>query len=369
MRAAATFCAALALSLVLVSCASVDEIPPDSDGTTLRRFDGEPLRKRDIMARRPNAILLARALAYLERGLQEPWAENRRAAVIIENAGKQAPSEVRSATNLWRLAEPVPPGLRRGSFCEYGFYTDAAPNHLFIATIRPETLEEEVEAMLREHSDKDDRSLLLAAWRRFSPQVSMRRSNYLACNWRFELGSARVSIAESLLGPHRRSQVLESGHENFSGANVSVDGYALPEGLAMQVMPGESSPVAATIDALAKTGRTPASIEIEGGFVHLGLSDGDREFLAAALKGLGEGGCEIEYLPRGCTRFEATLDYLVGNAEARATLAFARTPDGWRLERFVYEPAAASVIGRDGAALDMIEMLRKSEPESTVSGK
>ncbi|CAG0934217.1 hypothetical protein PLCT1_02634 [Planctomycetaceae bacterium] len=369
MRAAATFCAAIALSLVLVSCASVDELPPDNDSTTLRRFDGEPLRKRDIMGRRPSAMALARALANIERGLREPWAENRDAGVLLEEVGKQAPADVRTAKNLWRLAEPVPPGLRREAFGEYGFYADAAPNHLFLATIRPETLEEEVAAMLREHSDKNERALLLAAWRRFSPEVSSRRDNYLASNWCFELGGARVAVVESLLGPHRRSHVLDAGKEMFGGVNVTIEGYALPEGLAMLVMPGESSPVAATIDALAKTGKTPASVEIDGGVVHVGLSQEDREFLKAALKGLAEGCCDVEYLPRGCTRFEATLDYLIGNAEARATLRFARTPDGWRLDRFVYEPAAASVIGRDGAALDLIAMLRKGEPESTVSGK
>jgi hypothetical protein len=369
MRAAATFTAALALSLVLVSCASVDELPPDTDGTTLHRFDGEPLRRRDIMARRPSAIALARALVLLERSLREPWAENRNSGVLLEDAGKQSPEEMRSAKSLWRLSEPVPRGLRREAFGEYGFYADAAPNHLFLTSITPESLEDEVGRMLKEHSDKDDRSLLLAAWRHFSPEVSQRRNSYLACQWRFELGSARVSMVESLLGPHHRSYVLDAGHENFGGASVNMQGYVLPEGLGMLVTPGEVSPVAATIDALVKSGRTPAFVEIEGGVVHVGLSAEDREFLTAALKGMAEGCCEIDALPRGCARLEATFDYLVGNAEARATLAFSRTVDGWRMEKFVYEPAAASVVGREGAALDLIAMLRKGEPESTVSGK
>jgi hypothetical protein len=238
-----------------------------------------------------------------------------------------------------------------------------------MSSIKPATLEDEIKDMLREHSDKNDRLLLLAAWRHFSPAIALRCSQYLACHWRFELSGARVAVVESLLGPHRRSHVFDAGKDSFGGMNVIVSGYSLPEGLAMLVAPGEGSPVAATIAALAKTGKLPSSVAIEGGVVHVALTQADRDFLVAALKGLAEGCCELEYLPRGCTRFEATFDYLVGNAEARATLGFAKTQDGWRLERFVYEPAAASVIGREGAALDLTEMLRKSEPVSTVSGK
>lgn len=369
MRKALAICAALITSLALASCVTLEEPPPDIDGTTLHRYDGEPLRRRDIMARRNSAIALARALACIDRTLLEPWSENRDAAVLLEDAGRLAPEDVREARNMWRLSEPLPRSLRRELFSELGFYADASPSQLFTGGITPKTLEDEVQRVMQEHSKGGDKPLMLAAWRRFAPMVQQRRKNLLACRWEFELGSARVAVVESLLGPHRRCHLLEVGRENLTGANISLEGYTLPEGIALLVAPGEASPVAATIDALAATGRTPAYVRVEGAIVHVGLSPDDRDFLTAALKGMTEGLCDLEYLPRGCTRLEVTFDYLVGNAEARATLALARTQDGWKLERFVYEPAAAAVVGREGATLDLIEMLRKSEPNTAVSGK
>jgi hypothetical protein len=369
MRKAVAICAALILSVALFSCATVDEPPPETDGTTLQRYDGEPLRRRDIMARRNSAISLARALACIDRMLLEPWAENREAAIVIEDAGRLAPEDVREARNMWRLSEPLPRTLRRALFSELGFYADASPSRLFSGGINPKTLEDEVQRILNDHGKGGDKSLMLAAWRRFAPMVVTRRKNLLACRWEFQLGSAKVAVVESLLGPYRRAHLLETGRESLTGANISLDGYALPEGIAQLVAPGEISPVAPTIDALAATGRTPSFVRIEGATVHLSLSPDDREFLAAALKGMADGLCDLEYLPRGCTRIEATFDYLVGSAEARAAMTLARTQDGWNLERFVYEPAAAAVVGREGAALDLIEMLRKSEPTTAVSGK
>lgn len=369
MRAAAFISAALCAGLLLAACSAVPDLPPDVDSTTLRRFDGEPLRRRDILARRPTAIAVARALACIERGLREPWVENRDAAVVLDDAGKTAPDDIRTARNQWKLSELAPGGLRREAFAEYGFYAEVSPTNMLAGGVTPETLEGEVARILAEHTDKDDRAVLLAAWRRFSPLITMRRENYLASHWRFELGSARVAVIESLLGPHRRSHVLDTGGEFLGGATLMVDGYQMPESISALVAPGESSPVSAAIDRLAIGGRPPANVNIEGSKIHVGLSPEDREFLAAALKGLALGCAEVEYLPRGCTRFEVVLDYLVGNAEARATLGFARNPDGWTLDRFVYEPAAAAVVGRGGAALDLIEMLRHSSSATTVSGK
>lgn len=369
MRAVLSISAFIFLGLSLVACASVELPAPDSDDTTLRRFDGEPLRRRDIVARRSSAISLARALARIERTLVEPWAENREAIVLLEDAGRIAPDDVRIAKNMWRLSEPVPRALRREAFDEYGFYADASPSQLFVGGVSPKSLEDEVQRLLLEHRQSTDPALMLAAWRRFAPLVHMRRENLLACRWDFELGSAKVALVESLLGPHRRTRVGQVGRENLSGSMVSMEGYSLPEGIALLVAPGEASPIAATIDALAATGKPPAFVRVDGATVHVGLTGDDREFLSAALKGMAQGFCDLEYLPRGCTRFEVTFDYLVGTAEARATLVLARTQDGWRIERFVYEPAAAAVVGREGAALDLIEMLRKTEPSTAVSGK
>ncbi len=370
MRACLPSLAALALCLALSSCSFTPDVPkPQPDTTTLRRFDGEPLRRRDIQARRTGAIALARALMHIERELREPWIEARDAAVLIEHAAAGNPSEIQSARDLWRLSEPVPPGVSRGVFSEYGFYADPMPGRQFTPPISPADFEAAIAQMLGEHNDGSEKALLLAGWRHFSPEVVQRRDNYLAAAWRLELGGASVGLCESLLGPHRRSQVYETGHARLAGSNGTLEGYAAPDGVLETVAPGPPSPVSAAIDALAKaTGNArPLPLEVDGPAVRIALSDEDRAFLVSALKGLSEGCCDLAWLPRSTERIEVTFDYLVGNAEARATLGFSRTERGWVLNKLIYEPAAAAVVGRQGAALDLIAMLRASEPAGAVA--
>lgn len=369
MRCAATAAIALSLSLLVACCASVSHPPPPDAETTLRRFDGQALRRRDIVARRNDALCVARALEAIERGLREPWVENRTAAALIDDLAGMAPDDFRIAASIWRLAEPLPRGAGRTPFGEHGFYADVSPTQMISAGVTPATLERKAEALLREHSDAGEAALMLAAWRRFAPRVALRRENYLASCFTFELGSASTALRDSLLGPFDRSRVLSTGREFLGGSNVMVDGYALAQGLAMLVSPGESSPVAATIDALVKTGHLPGFVKLDGALVQVSLSEADRAFLVAALSGLANGCGDVEYLPLGCTRVEVELDYLMGNSEARATLGFGRVETGWRFEKFLYEPAAASVVGRPGATLDLLEMLRHSQAPVALSGK
>lgn len=357
MRGLPATSAALVLSLCLGACASPPSEPPEvRDVTTLHRFDGAPLKRRDIEARRPSALALARALMSLERELREPWAEDRDASVLMEQADRDG--EMRVARELWRLAEPLPRGLRRSQFAEFGFYADAGPSRRFLPPIAPPDLEGMAAAMLSEHHDRTESALLLAAWRRFSPEISGRRDGYLASRWSFSGGGAELVLNESLLGPHRRSSVKECDGAFLAGPTSVAQGYAAPEGVLALVAPSAPSPVQAAIDALAGQAGARIPVEIEGAGLRVELSEEDRAFLAAALKGLKDGCCDVAALPAGCIQLEVEFDYLVGNAEARSTLRFTRRESRWVLDKLIYEPAAAAVVGREGAALDLIALLR-----------
>lgn len=364
MRGLPATSAALVLSLCLGACASPPSEPPEvRDVTTLHRFDGAPLKRRDIEARKPSALALSRALMRLERELREPWAEDRDATVLMEQADRGG--EMRVARELWRLAEPLPRGLRRSQFGELGFYADASPSRRFLPPITPADLEGMAAAMLAGHHDRTQAALLLAAWRRFSPEISGRRDGYLASRWSFACGGAELVLNESLLGPHSRSSVGESSRAFLAGPASVVEGYSAPEGILALVAPGAPSPVQSAIDALAAQGNARIPVEIEGAGLRVELSEDDRRFLAAALNGLKGGCCEVAALPLGCTQVEVEFDYLVGNAEARSTLRFTRRESRWVLDKLVYEPAAAAVVGREGATLDLISLLRDERSSVT----
>ena len=88
------------------------------------------------------------------------------------------------------------------------------------------------------------------------------------------------------------------------------------------------------------------------------LDEVDSQFLEAALSGLKDGCCDLGEIPMACRRVQVTFDYLVRNAEARATLAFRLRAQGWVLELFEYEPAGAALLGAQGARLDLISLVR-----------
>ncbi|MCC6574221.1 MAG: hypothetical protein IT462_10560 [Planctomycetes bacterium] len=354
----------LLAATLLAACASAPAPKPDDgpDGTSLRRYTGLPLTLSEFNENRGGAISVCRVLAALERDLHEQSNEARDAEILVDQATRSVGSDLRTARELWLGAERVPPGAGREVFHEYGYYGGEAEHELFAPRNAIPSLGAEAARLLETHADMSPRGQLLAGWRHFAPEVRQRAEGYLASSWRFELvsrGSARVSLCDSLLGPFERSRVEDAGDAYLAGPIMLYEGYRCPQGLMELVVEGPASPVAATISALARVGRGEKAelpVLIAEGYVRVDLSKEDRAFLSAALKGLSQGYADVADLPLNCRRFDVTFSYLVDLNEARATLGFKRIADGWSLEKFVYEPAAAQVMRRN-VSIDMMEMV------------
>lgn len=345
----------------LTACASNSQ-QPEPEGpllreTTLTRFDGTAISLEELLAIRASAVACADTVARLERSLLEPGAEQRSGDQLMRELTSLYPSECRLARTLWESAEPRGPGNSRQDFREFGWYSNQLDPLAFGPRVRPETLEDYAELLLRGHDNQ-----LLAAWRRFAPGTATRMEGYLAASWRFELDYVQpveVTLSESLIGPHLRCDVGESGGISFHGPPESYDGYSAPALLLDLLIPGPSSPVAPAIEALARLagGETAAlPFRLANGRVEP-ADELDQRFLRAALNGLRLGHAELESLPAGVQRVAVVFSYLVEQGEARASLSFRRSGAGWELELFDYQPAAASLLGGD-ARLDLLPAIR-----------
>jgi hypothetical protein len=352
--------------LAAAGCASTtgedDPRTPLLHDTTIMRHDGTAITLEELGSIRFSAIATADTVARIERELREPWAEDRTPGVLIENLTLRHPAETRLARTLWESAEPVGYGHDRARFREYGFYSNQMTPTLYAPRVRPATLEAFVEELLKTHDDSTPTLMLLAAWRRFAPMMSVRPQNYLASSWLIELDYFRpvtVSLADSLLGPHLRCGVIDAENLTFPGPTDSVDGYTTSVMLLDLLMPGPQSPVSAAMLALSRVAQgesIPLPFTVAGGETRT-ADDLDMQFLQAALRGLAGGACDPAALPASTTRFSVTYSYLVDLGEARSTLTFRRIAGGWELELFEYEPAAASLIG-GSAKLDLLPVVR-----------
>ncbi len=351
--------------VALGACAATPSGPEITDApgeTSLRRFNGLPVTLVDLQENRDGALFVARALMLLERELKPQAFETRGADLLLEQVARRHGPEMRVARDMWDAAENSPFGAGREEFHELGFYGGRTEETFGVRT-GINDLRNYAERLLKSHADITPAGQLRAAWRRFSPEVRERRPGYLASAWRFELGGpvrAAVSLSDSLLGPFERSSVESAAESNLTGSLASHEGYVAPRELLELVMEGTGSPVSAAITALARAmqgHRGELPVTIDEGYISLDLAPQDREFLASALAGLSEGFADVASLPLRCDAFGVTFSYLVGRNEARAALGFARGPRGWVLRRFIYEPAAAWVMRRGGARLDLLALV------------
>lgn len=351
------------LCLATLSACASRAPEPDYRGpllseTTLQRFDGTAISLEELQAMRASAVAAAETVALLERSLLEPGAEQRSGDQLVRELTALYPSQCRLARTLWESAEPKGPGGSRHAFREFGWYSNQIDPIAFGPRVRPESLEDFAELLLRRHHDR-----LLAAWRRFAPLTATRQDGYLAASWRFELDYVQpveVTLCESLLGPHLRGGIGDGGGDaSFHSPVETYDGYSAPVLLLDLLIPGPDSPLTPAIGALARLAegervKLPFSV-VEGRTEP--ADELDRRFLRAAMNGLRQGHADLESLPAGVRRVGVTFSYLVERGEARASLHFRRVGSGWLLELFDYEPAAASLLGGD-ARLDLLPGIR-----------
>jgi len=345
----------------LAGCATSSQQPqpegPLLRETTLTRFDGTAISLEELQSIRASAVAAADTVARLERSLLEPGAEQRSGAEVMRELMARHPAECRLARTLWESAEPKGPGNGRQDFREFGWYSNQLDPLAFGPRIRPETLEDYAELLLRGHDNQ-----LLAAWRRFAPATSTRTQGYLAASWRFELDYVQplaVTLSESLLGPHLRCGVDDADGASFMGPPESYDGYSAPALLLDLLIPGPASPVVPAIEALARLAEGEAAalpFRVTDGRIET-ADELDQRFLRAALNGLRQGHAELESLPAGVQRVTVVFSYLVEQGEARASMSFKRSGASWELELFDYQPAAANLLGGD-ARLDLLPAIR-----------
>ena len=355
----------IALSLAAACAAPVQIAPPtEHPVTTLTRFEGSPIERREIQANSPGALAVARVLYLIDRELREPSAELRSARDLLNAVAEREPETVGLAEETWEALEQSPAGEWRRAFREFGLYRNPLMPAIFQSMVTPASLEAAVRKILRQHDDSTPRGRLLAAWRHFSPRITDRRANYLASAWTFELETttrAKLGLAESLLGPFARTAVRDPGGSWLDGPPARLEGYYAPAPVMELVAPGRTLPVQSTIDALVSALKRPGAripVAIDGDMTRVTLDEIDARFLEAALTGLKEGCSDLGEIPLACRRVQVTFDYLVENAEARATLGFRLGARGWILELFEYEPAAAALLGAQGARLDLISLVR-----------
>jgi hypothetical protein len=312
-------------------------------------------------------VLVADTVYRVEHEVAEPWQEMRSAAQLMGSVASRWPSDTQLADSAWSNAEAPGPGRAREVFREVGLY--ALPQGPFdvVLKARTATLEQFCEGLLAGHGATDDTSLLRCAWRRLSPPTLHRGDGYLASAWTIDLDyptPVRVGLSESLLGPHRRSHVPDHVGASFHGPMTSCEGYMCSAPLAELLAPGPSSPVAGVIEALRARVLQGTPLPPEMIADGPASSEQDFDFLKAVLRGLAGGSAEVAWLPRGARRVSVLFSYLVDAGEARVAMSLELAPAGWILDRFDYEPVAASLTGNSGARMDLMPMLRALRPAS-----
>ena len=168
---------------------------------------------------------------------------------------------------------------------------------------------------------------------------------------------SEVTLHDSLLGPFGRCGVGSAGSLSGLGPLGDMDGFQMPVEILDLLTPGAPGPMAELVGNLAQGRGLPALFRLAPGPVEK-LDAESTRFLAAALRGLGEGLCDLQYLPSGVTSLDVTFSYLLDVSEARASIGLRRDAGGWLIERFHYEPAGASLLGQRGARLDLMPLLR-----------
>ena len=364
--------AALILCLVAVAgcrSGSRDVEEPTGTPTTLRRFDGSAVTIETLRATRAGAIAAADTIARIEASLREPWAETRDAKALVAESRRAWPDETRLAETAWSNADLPIADAARQPFREIGVYDMArGPFDRRIGAPVP-TLEAYAELLLRSHTDQSDNDLLLAAWRRFAAPTSRRGQAFLSGRWVFELdgpGQPRVTIRDSLLGPHSRCGVEMREPASYRGQMQSYEGYSCSAVLIDMLAPGGTSPVLDALNELAlamQQGRAFAAGTLAGG-PRGSLRSEDAEFLQAALRGAVSGAGDVAWVPRGAVRVDALFSFLIDSAEARARVALQYREGQWQVTALDYEPAAATATGNSGASIDLMPMLRAWAPAS-----
>ena len=355
----------LCLGLGVAGCASTasdtEDNRPILRETSLMRRDGEFISLEELESMRYSAIATAETIRRLEQGLQEPWAEQRSAELILRQLDEAYPADTRLARTMWETTEPGAVGQNREGFREFGLYSNPLLPNGFRPRTRPATLEDFAARVLEQHSDTDPGARLLSTWRHFAPGMQTRSSGYLASSWTIELDYAvpvTVTLCESLLGPHQRCGVQNAGGVSFPGPRDQLDGYSASALLLDLVMPGPDSPVGKGIGAMANLADGgPRQLPFKVAERAHEQGDLDERFMQAVLHGLRDGSSELSSLPAATQRVSVTFSYLIDLGEARASLSFKRVGNGWLLDQFEYEPAAASLL-QGTARLDLLPGLR-----------
>lgn len=337
--------------LVLAGCATGPAVDPEREAlrdSTLERFDGTPITLEELKAGRATAIATARMIALAERSIREPQFETRDARAIVQDLRLAHSHEAAMAIDAWLSAEPKAPGARRHLFSEHGVYASALLPIVPGPSAHPRELVDYIEEVQRVHAQHTPDTTVLAAWQRFAPLVTDRRENYLASAWAFELdypGMRQLLLRDSLVGPFSRCAMYASGI-SFLGPEDVMDGYMAPRALLDLLQPGPACPLPGLVDDwLARCENS---------------RDEDGQFLKAALKGMRDGLCSLEHLPAGTVAVQVTFSFLIGTAEARATIRLALGGKGWTPIVIEYEPAAASITGNGGARLDLLDLLKQA---------
>lgn len=361
MRPQARWLACLGCALLASACATGPVTPPEPEprGTSLSRYYAEPVTVEDIAAARESGLACARMILLLERELAEPWAETRDARLIAQHARAKDPTAASIGYAAWENAEAVAPGSDRKLFNEFGIFGSRRTPGTMLRRAWPESAERYAERLLASQRDDDATGRLLAGWRRLAPEVQARAARYLASSWRISIGmDSEVTLNDSLLGPFGRCGVGSVGSLSGLGPLGGLDDFQMPMEMLDLLTPGAPGPMTDLVTNLAQGRGLPASFRLAPGSVEK-LDAENSRFLAAALRALGEGVCDLQYLPAGVTQISVTFSYLLDVSEARATIGLRRDGmSGWLIEAFHYEPAGASLLGQRGARLDLMPLLR-----------
>lgn len=344
-------CAPILMLLVLASCATGPAPDPEREAlrdSTLERFDGTPITVEELKAGRSTAITTARMIALAERSMHEPQFEARDARAILEDLRRAQGHDAAIAMDAWQCAEPRAPGARRHLFAEHGVYASALLPFVPGPRMHPREFVDYLAEVRNVHLQFTPDTTILAAWQRFAPLVTDRRDQYIASCWAFELdypGMRHLLLRDSLLGPFARCAMYASD-VSFLGPEDVMDGYTGPRALLELLQPGPTCPLPGLVDDwLARCGNP---------------TDEDGKFLKAALTGMRDGLCSLEQLPAGTVTLQVTYSFLIGAAEARATVRLSRSGNAWVPVVIEYEPAAASITGNGGARLDLLDLLKQA---------
>jgi len=347
--------------VLLAGCASGPATPPEPQprGTTLRRYHEDRVTIEELAAARESALACAHMIALMERELREPWVESRDARVLTQHTRARDSVAASIGFAAWENAEAGPAGSDRRLFNEFGVYGTRRLPGAMLRRAYPANAEDYAQTLLAGLGDDSANGRLLSGWRHLAPEVSRRAPRYIASSWRFTVGlDSQVELRDSLLGPYGRCAVVDAGSLSGLGPLDGLDDFQMPREILDILTPGAPGELASLVAALARGGELPRMFKLAPGRVEK-LDSENAQFLAAALRGLNEGICDLEYLPAGVTSLTATFSYLLDTSEARAAIGLRRDGvSGWMVESFHYEPAGASMLGQRGAKLDLMPLLR-----------